>query len=203
MEKKIRHPDAKRLSREDWVDGAILFLSSHSVDSLRLDLLAEQLGVTKGSFYWHFASREQLLDSVLETWSQRMTRDIDAWLKSSVGTPVGRLKRLFRIGISARLDVPGGPLEITLRDWARRDARVHEIISRVDKERIGILRGLYLDCGLSAEQADSYALLHMTFVAGGRMMLFDGTQSEIERRWQIGEQYLLPKFPAAADEVPS
>jgi AcrR family transcriptional regulator len=193
MDKKVASAESRRLSREDWVEGAILFLSTHSVDALRLDVLAEQLGVTKGSFYWHFASREQLLDSVLETWRQRMTRDIEAWIRNKVGTPAGRLKRLLRISIATRPDVPGGPLEITLRDWARRDARVHAILGEVDQERLNILRSLYRDHGLPEAEAEAFALLYMTYVIGGRSMLFDGTPAQMEQRWQIGEQFLVPK----------
>jgi AcrR family transcriptional regulator len=193
MARKLQPFDGRRLSRDDWVEGAILFLSQHSVGSLRLDLLVAQMGVTKGSFYWHFASREALLDAVLESWQTRMTRDIEAWLNSAAGTPAAQLRRLLHIGISSRPDVPGGPLELSLRDWARRDARVNKIVMGVDAERLRILKGLYLAAGLTDERADAQALLHMTYVVGGRMMLFDGRLSTVEKRWRIGESFLIPE----------
>lgn len=183
----------RRLSRADWVDGAIAFLAENNVDALRVDSLANQLGVTKGSFYWHFDSRETLLDAVLDTWRQRMINDIEAWISNSVGTPVGRLKRLLRIAISGRVDVPGGPLELTLRDWARRDPRVDAIVRRVDGERLEIVRKLYLEAGVNEEEAAAQAMLHMTFVAGGRSMLFSSEPEALEQRWKIAEMYLLPK----------
>jgi AcrR family transcriptional regulator len=184
--------EGQRLSREDWVNGAILFLAQHSVGTLRIDLLVKQMGVTKGSFYWHFASREELLDAVLESWKKRMTRDIETWLKNATGTPADQLRRLLHIGISTRPDVPGGPLELSLRDWARRDPRVDEIVMRVDADRLRILRNLYLESGLTSDEADAQALLHMTYVVGGRMMLFDGEVSTLEKRWRIGEKFLVP-----------
>ncbi|MDP8983805.1 MAG: TetR/AcrR family transcriptional regulator [Pseudomonadota bacterium] len=193
MGRKVQTPDGRRLSRGDWVEGAIKFLSQHSVGSLRLDLLVRQMGVTKGSFYWHFASREALLDAVLESWQTRMTRDIEAWLSSGAGTPTDQLRRLLHIGISSRPDVPGGPLELSLRDWARRDARVNEIVASVDAERLRILKKLYLAAGLTDERADAQALLHMTYVVGGRMMLFDGNVSTLEKRLRIGESVLIPE----------
>ena len=188
-----RSPDTRRLSREDWIKGAIQFLSKNSVDALRVDLLSKQLKVTKGSFYWHFQSREELLNAVLETWRQTMINDIEAWLKTMTGTPVGRLRRLLRLAITSRIDVPGGPFELTLRDWARRDERVDGIVRQVDSERLGIVKNLYLDAGLAEDQAEAHALLHMTFVVGGRTMLFDADPAEIERRWRIGEDFLIPK----------
>jgi AcrR family transcriptional regulator len=192
MGSRLSSSEGRRLSRQDWIDGAILFLSRHSVGTLRIDLLVKQMGVTKGSFYWHFESREVLLDAVLESWQKRMTGDIEAWLKSATGTPADQLRRLLHIGISSRPDVPGGPLELSLRDWARRDSRVDEIVMRVDAERLRILKNLYLESGLSDEDADAQALMHMTYVVGGRMMLFDGKVGTVEKRWRIGEMFLLP-----------
>jgi AcrR family transcriptional regulator len=198
MANRGQSSDSHRLSREDWVEGAIIFLARHSVGSLRLDLLVKQMGVTKGSFYWHFTSREELLDAILESWQTRMTRDIEGWLKSAVGTPADLLRRLLHIGISSRPDVPGGPLELSLRDWARRDSRVNRIVKRVDADRLRILKNLYLQAGLSEERAEAHSLLHMTFVVGGRMMLFDGDVTTVEKRWRIGESFLVPEpLPAA------
>ncbi len=92
-----------------------------------MDTLAEKLGVTKGSFYWHFKGREDLLFAVLDEWRLRMTSEIRSLIVDTVtGTPWERLERLLRIAISARPDVPGGPFEMTLRDWARRDPKVAE-----------------------------------------------------------------------------
>ncbi|MDP9085056.1 MAG: TetR/AcrR family transcriptional regulator [Pseudomonadota bacterium] len=196
MNKKSPAPDGRRLSRENWIDGAITYLSSRSVASLRVDVLAGELGVTKGSFYWHFSSREELMNGVLDTWRQRMTEDIDTWLKKASGRPEFLLKKLFRIGISSRLDVPGGPLELSLRDWARHDPRVQAVVSRVDAERVAILKNLYLETGLDDEDAAAYALMHMSFVAGGQMMLFGSDPREIERRRRIGERFLVPKSAA-------
>ncbi len=158
------------------------------------------MGVTKGSFYWHFASREQLLDAVLESWQTRMIRDVEVWLERAAESPLERVRRLLRIGISSRPDVPGGPFELSLRDWARRDSRVAKIVMGVDAERLRIVKSLYREIGLAEDQAEAHALLHMTFVVGGRMMLFDGNRSTIDRRLQIGERFLVP---AAADSKPA
>ena len=193
MAKKTRALEGQRLSKDDWIDGTIRYLSSRGVGSLRVDVLAGELGVTKGSFYWHFDSREHLLASVLAAWRKRMTKDINHWIEGAVGEPRLLLKKLFRIGISSRLDVPGGPFELSLRDWARHDPDVHEIVRQVDAERVAILKKLYLDAGLDSEEADAYALMHMSFVAGGRMMLFGSDPKEIERRRRIGERFLVPK----------
>jgi AcrR family transcriptional regulator len=193
MTRRARAAATGQLSREDWVRGAIEFLATNSVDALRVDVLANRLGVTKGSFYWHFESRDELLHAVVELWRQYMVTDIQAWLRTNAGTPLSRLKRLLRTAISPRVDVPGGPLELTLRDWARRDRRVDEVVRQVDAERIAILTGLYRDLGLPQREAESHAFAYMSYLVGGRSMLFSADQREIERRLRIAEQFFIPK----------
>lgn len=193
MASATRDDTAARLTREDWIDGAIAFLANNNVDAIRLDALADQLGVTKGSFYWHFKSRDELLSAIIQTWRERMVNHIIEWLKTASGSPANQLKKLFRLAISPGLDVPGGPLELALRDWARRDPEVNAAVRRVDADRLGILESLYQQLGLKGEQAKAYALMHITYAAGARSMLFTADPEEIERRRRIAEKYLIPQ----------
>ena len=64
---------SKRLGREDWIHGALELLSTAGVEQVKIVPLAKRLGVTSGSFYWHFANRGQLYDALLEYWEQEMT----------------------------------------------------------------------------------------------------------------------------------
>src|SRR5688572_18482898 len=100
------------LGRKDWIDAAITMLAEDNVEALRVDTLAEKLGVTKGSFYWHFKGREDLLWAVVEAWRLTMTSETRALIVDATGTPWERLERLIRIAISPRQDVPGGPFEM-------------------------------------------------------------------------------------------
>jgi AcrR family transcriptional regulator len=181
------------LARKDWIEAAIEMLAEDNVEALRVDTLAERLGVTKGSFYWHFKGREDLLFSVLESWRLQMTSQIRTLIADTSGTPWERIERLLRIAISARPEVPGGPFELTLRDWARRDAKVAEIVREVDNARTDFARLLYRDAGLSEADAQDFAELHMAFVIGQRMTLATGDRDEVQRRRRIAIALLLPK----------
>ena len=181
------------LARKDWIDAAIEMLAEDNVEALRVDTLAERLGVTKGSFYWHFKGREDLLFAVVETWRLRMTSEIRALITDTSGTPWERIERLLRISISARPEVPGGPFEMTLRDWARRDAKVAEIVREVDKGRTDFLRQLYRDAGLNDADAEDFSELHIAFVIGTRMTLAADDRDEIQRRRRIAATLLLPR----------
>ena len=181
------------LGRSDWIEAAVDMLADDNVEALRVDTLAERLGVTKGSFYWHFKGREDLLYEVVEAWRLRMTSEIRALIVDTSGTPWERLERLLRISISARRDVPGGPFEMTLRDWARRDGKVAEVVRHVDKERADFLRQLYQDAGLSEADAEDFSELHIAFVIGTRITLAAEDRDEIRRRRRIGTRLLLPR----------
>ena len=181
------------LARKDWVDAAIEMMAEDNVEALRVDNLAERLGVTKGSFYWHFKGREDLIFSVLEAWRLQMTSQIQSLIADTSGAPWERIERLLRIAISTRPDVPGGPFEVTLRDWARRDAKVAEIIREVDKARFDFAKQLYRDAGLSEADALDYAEMHMAFVIGSRMTLAAGDREEVRRKRRIAVELLLPR----------
>lgn len=194
---KPQKPAEPPLGRKDWIEAAIAMLAEDNVEALRVDTLAEKLGVTKGSFYWHFKGREDLLSAVVEAWRLRMTSETRALIVDTSGTPWERLERLIRIAISPRQDVPGGPFEMTLRDWARRDPKVAEIVHEVDSERVKFLCLLYRDAGLSDSDAEDFAELHMAFVIGTRMTLSPADRDEINRRRRIGIALLLPRERAA------
>lgn len=185
-----------RLSRQDWIDGTIRKLAEDSVAALRVDELAEYLNVTKGSFYWHFKSREDLLDAVLAWWRTLMTSEIKRMLASLPDTGWDRLRNLLRIAISARPDVPGGPFELTLRDWARRDPQVERVVREVDDARIALVADLYKDAGLDDDAAQEYAFAQMAFVIGARTAFASGGTTEIARQRRIAETLLLPRHLA-------
>lgn len=185
-------PAEPRLGREDWIRAAILMLAENSVDALRIDELARRLGVTKGSFYWHFESRDALLEAVLETWRFRMTADIQSYIAHVSGPASARLSKLIRTAIRPRPDVPGGPLELSLRDWARRDAKVGAVIREVDAERVAFVQRLYREAGQGGDEAADSALAHLALTIGLRMLALDGSREDLERRWRVAENVLLP-----------
>ena len=193
LAKRPKAEQQPRLSRQDWIDGTIRKLSEDSVAALRVDELAEYLSVTKGSFYWHFQSREDLLSAVLAWWRQLMTSEIKSMIGNLPDTGWERLANLLKIAISTRPDVPGGPFELTLRDWARRDSQVAKVVQEVDEDRVAFVAELYRDAGLDARSAQDYAFAQMAFVIGARTAFRIDGSAEINRRRRIAEMLLLPR----------
>ena len=84
-----------RLSAADWEQAALELLAESGVSAIAVEPLARRLGVTKGSFYWHFASRDALLQAALERWEQSDDSDVLSQMEK-VGDPRERVRELIR-----------------------------------------------------------------------------------------------------------
>src|ERR1700675_1624452 len=74
--------DEATLTSSDWVEGALQLISDAGLGALTVDALATRLGVTKGSFYWHFKGRSELLAGALGRWEHRATTEAIAGLSA-------------------------------------------------------------------------------------------------------------------------
>ncbi len=137
-----------RLAREDWIHEGLRLLREAGVDSVRVEPLAKRLGVTKGSFYWHFADRPALLSALCDTWRERSTVGVAARVEAEGGTPRDRLERLFRLTASA-----DGRLERAMRAWAAHDPAAQAVVAGVDERRIAYLVARFTEIGCDADTA--------------------------------------------------
>lgn len=92
--RKLDRPS--RLSAEDWAQAALDLLAEQGVAAVAVEPLARRLGVTKGSFYWHFPSRDALLHAALERWEAVEQETVFGSLEA-VSDPRERLRELFRL----------------------------------------------------------------------------------------------------------
>jgi AcrR family transcriptional regulator len=109
-------------------------------DAVRVELLAQALGVTKGGFYWHFTDRRALLEEMLGTWERMVVDDAIERVDRERGDARTKLRRLFTLAASL------GELlkvELAVRDWARRDTAVAVHLKRVDNRRMDYMRSLF------------------------------------------------------------
>jgi len=140
-------------SRETWAAAALEALSHHGVEAVAIEPVAKRLGVTKGSFYWHFENRAELLRAALELWARRGTTDIIEAL-TNVADPVERLRQLFqRVSGAAK----GSPSHAALASTD--DPAVKETLQRVASARLAFLSQCYQDIGLKKKVARRRALL--------------------------------------------
>jgi len=85
------------LSEVDWIEASMDTLVDEPVSAIRIDSLCRKLGVTKGSFYWHFKSRTHLLTALLKRWHQRMTTNVIKNVSKDRKDPSARLRALLSL----------------------------------------------------------------------------------------------------------
>ena len=148
------------LNAADWSRAALDAIADRGVEHVTVEGLARHLGVTKGSFYWHFADRSALVVSALELWEQLGTRDIVDRLQH-VRDPKARLRALFATVFG---DVVDGPADAAL--MARiDDPVVGPTVRRVTAARVAFLEEVYRELGLSPTRAAARArIAYSTYV---------------------------------------
>lgn len=143
-----------RLSTQDWTNAALRALATGGVTAVRVDVLARDLGVTRGSFYWHFADRDALLKAALEQWEQTVTADVIDRM-ADVDDPTTRMERLVRSAFGAE-PIPGLQPAI----MAHTDHPVVEpVLRRVTARRIDYITEIYRDLSLPPAAARRRAVL--------------------------------------------
>ncbi|MBW1597049.1 TetR/AcrR family transcriptional regulator [Streptomyces sp. JJ38] len=137
---------AIRTPRRRWIEEGLRALAAGGVDAVRIEPLAQALGVSKGGFYGFFRNRGALLEDMLDTWEREVTEEVIDAVESGGGDAREKLDRLFSYVENAEAaDAPtkGAPVELAIRDWARRDESVAERLRRVDNRRMDYLRSLF------------------------------------------------------------
>jgi AcrR family transcriptional regulator len=156
----------RRLSANDWIEAGCQAMVERGISAVAVEPLAERLGVTKGSFYWHFPSRDALLKAMLERWVEDETEAAIAAL-DRIADPRERLEQLV---VRALTDDtwPGGAGAGDLRfshafhlavSDAAEDPIVEPILRRVSERRIDYLIACFRALGLAPEEARHRALL--------------------------------------------
>jgi AcrR family transcriptional regulator len=137
-----------RLDRRDWINAGLAALAEGGVEAVRVERLAAMLRITKGSFYWHFRDRPDLLAALLEAWQAAATGDIIAHVEARGGDTATRLRLLF--AIVTRSD---GRLDMAVRNWAGQDAAAAAAMTAVDRRRLAYLANLFGELGFPPAEA--------------------------------------------------
>src|SRR3954467_7689914 len=111
-----------RLSVDDWVAAALELLAEEGPSGVKIDRLCVRLGVTKGSFYWHFTDLESFLTAVADRWGETRDARKGPFAQLEAIQPRERLRRI----IAELADSHDWALERAVREWARTDASVAE-----------------------------------------------------------------------------
>ncbi|MEX1368978.1 MAG: TetR/AcrR family transcriptional regulator [Nannocystaceae bacterium] len=152
-----------KLDRQRWIDAAFDALCEAGETQVRINSLCATLGVTKGSFYWHFDSHDALLQALLERWELSGTDAIIDELDESGKSAAQRLRMLVRAAFAE--SSRGDRIESAIRAWASHDQRAAASVARVDERRVAYVRELLRAAGVGAAAAGHRsALLYRTLI---------------------------------------
>jgi AcrR family transcriptional regulator len=148
--------------KAQWVVAGLESLRKGGVGEVRVERLAADLGITKGSFYWHFKNRGDLLNAVLEHWAREMTDVEFERIRATHSGLAGRLQALAEDVLERGM----GRYDPAIRAWARADRKVATAVGQVDRRRVRALTGFFAEGGFSAAEARTRARLFYTFLLG-------------------------------------
>jgi AcrR family transcriptional regulator len=152
---KQKSPESK-LGRQDWIETGLAVLVESGVEAVRVEPLAKRMNVTKGSFYWHFKDRNDLLEAILAEWVEIDTNSIIEQVNRLDADPKTKLLQLFELAITDDSLTPGladGSIENAIRAWATSDPKIAAVLAQVDRQRLNYTKNLFLEIGFSEAEA--------------------------------------------------
>lgn len=167
-----KRSEVPRLTRDDWLDAAFRAVVEGGFDSARVLSLAETLGVTRGSFYWHFEDHAALIAALLERWRQRETDIGQDERTQATEDPVADLDRLLEAALShVGPNLENMRFELALRGMGRRDAAVANMLVEVDAARMELFQKKFERLTGDATTATELASLFYLAIVGSNQAL--------------------------------
>jgi len=153
---------SRRLDRDAWLREALEVLRESGIDHVKVEPLAKRLGVTKGSFYWHFKDRPELLRALPQHWVESQTEPVLAYAEAIDRTPVEKMRAVLEF--LAREDPDR--YDNAMRAWAQFDPDVARMVAAIDKRRMEYAGSLFEQAGLSKAEAAFRARLWYFYDVG-------------------------------------
>jgi AcrR family transcriptional regulator len=162
------------VSRQQWLSAALDMLEKRGIEAVRVQSLAKSLGVNKSGFYWHFRDREELLQSMLNYWS-----DLEELPLLDLGSdPTASPEKTLRV-IADTVDREHlSRFDAAIRQWAKSEKRVSDIYQSKMQRRLDFVRLVFLQLGFDGPAAEMRARTFVAFASIEREVYFDLSQEE-------------------------
>jgi len=160
-----RSRESTRLDAAAWTDAGLSVLAENGVAAVRVEPLARLLAVTKGSFYWHFKDRAELLAAMLASWRRQATFKIIERIERTQRAPLEKLRQLIDLPVLGKNSARGASLELAIRLWAKSDASAADAIAEIDHQRLTHIAGLLKAAGVHDDaEAEGRAFLYYAYM---------------------------------------
>lgn len=148
-----------RLSRRNWLDTALELLHNDGINSVTVEALAKQLGITRGSFYHHFKDRKDLSNEMLEYWKRKWTVEIRDTV-AALG--LDGMQSLVALGNLIKHREAAG-YDVAVRAWAVHDEHAKEVVREADKTRLDFIRSQFNRIGFEGLDLENRSRLFLYY----------------------------------------
>jgi len=191
------------LTPSHWIDLAIELLVDHGIDAVRVDDLARRLGVTRGSFYWHFKDRDDLLQGVLKSWRDAATEQIIERFDTRHSDPLALVKDLISLPFRGERAARAASIELAIRAWARRHPMARQAVDEVDERRISYHAQVFSSLGFPIPEARARAFALYAYEVAESLLSNQGTEAQKVQRRALVEHMVLAPLPANGSTEPA
>ncbi len=132
------------MDQRAWISEGLSLLAESGVDAVRVERMADRMGTSKVSFYWHFKDRPDFLNILLATWQQQTCMNMPVRAQPPTWE---RLRRLFDLPTLGDQSAFGASVEIAIRHWAKSDDLASAAVHDVDARRIAYIGQLLVADG--------------------------------------------------------
>ena len=158
----------ERLNRDDWLR-ASLDLCTSGIEQVKIAARAADMGVTSGSFYWHFKNRRELLEALLGYWEHEMT---DVAMDTARRFPGTAQERIYRL-MEGVMTNSFARYDLTIWLWAQSDAEVAKVFQRVLTKRFEFAAWMFAQVGFQPEQAEARGRMMVVYLMGESTLVPD------------------------------
>ena len=162
-------PAQTRTPRSSWIDAGLRALAAGGPDRVRIDVLAQELGVTRGGFYWYFEGRQAFLEEMLDAWERRSTDEVLERVEREGGDVKDKVRQAGTLTFSRELL----PVDLAVRNWARHDRSVAKRLRRVDNRRIEYLRALIGTFCFDSDDVEARSMLAFSLAIANHFIAAD------------------------------
>jgi AcrR family transcriptional regulator len=186
-------PGRSPLTPEDWIAAATELLVDGGIDLVRVDVVAKVLQVTRGSFYWHFRDRDDLLARMLKAWRAAATDQLVERFEKLEGSARERLHEVLSLPFRGRAAERAARIELAIREWARRDEMARRAVDEVDERRISYIAQCFSELGFGIADARARAFLFYGYQLAESLLRNQGTARQKAERSALLEQLLTQR----------
>ncbi len=178
-----------RLTREEWLARALEAMACDGRGWIGIHELVEHLGVTKGSFYWHFKDREEFVKALLDFWVESSTQDVAREVAESDASAEERLLKLAVSIVEENLD----RYNLVIRAWALREPAAAAVVKKVERFRREYVQGLFREIGFRGDDLEMRTQTFYVFYSYQAVLRDRGSKAERLRRIKLRHRMLVEK----------